>query len=281
MAWQVASLASIVASYFVALHVPPAARRQFINASPPWNMFLSMLILFLGTALVVWIGFNLVAELIEQVKLKEFDRQLGAMFGAAKGVLLCVLITLFSVALLSEPQRQAICNSKSGYYIAVLLDQADAVIPSELHQVLDPYIDRLDQQVPHEHTEGGFGLPAESWHRPAGSSADRGEAASAGQPSLDTQSSRRTPRCVVPGRRRRQACTDRRWPSSRGVRQRLLHDFPAKNRSQPNIRNIIGRWERASQEGPGSLGMPPYGALGRLSRGLLTVVKTAPSRPTC
>jgi len=25
--------------------------------------------------------------------------------------------------------------------------------------VLDPYIDRLDQQVPHQHTEGGFELP--------------------------------------------------------------------------------------------------------------------------
>ena len=158
-AWQIASLASIVASYIVALTFRQQIA-QYINATPPWNMFLSMLILFLGTSLVVWIGFNLVAEVIEKVKLKEFDRQIGAIFGLAKGVLLCVLVTLFAVTLLSEPQRKEICNSKSGYYIAVLLDKADAVIPSELHQVLDPYIDRLDQQVPHEHTEGGFELPS-------------------------------------------------------------------------------------------------------------------------
>jgi membrane protein required for colicin V production len=157
-AWQIASLASLVASYVVAMMFRQQLT-QYINASPPWNMFLSMLILFLGTSLVVWIGFNLVAEMIEKVKLKEFDRQIGAIFGLAKGVLLCVLITLFAVTLLSEPQRQAICNSRSGYYIAVLLDKADGVIPGELHQVLDPYIDRLDQQVPHEHTEGGFELP--------------------------------------------------------------------------------------------------------------------------
>lgn len=157
-AWQIASLASIVASYVVALMFRQQLA-QFINASPPWNMFLSMLILFLGTSLVVWIGFNLVAEVIEKVKLKEFDRQIGAIFGLAKGVLLCVLITLFAVTLLSEPQRQAICNSRSGYYIAVLLDKADGVIPGELHEVLDPYIDRLDQQVPHEHTEAGFEMP--------------------------------------------------------------------------------------------------------------------------
>jgi membrane protein required for colicin V production len=153
-AWQVASLSSMAASYVVALTFRQQLA-QYINATPPWNMFLAMLLLFLGTSLVVWIGFNLVAEVIEKVKLKEFDRQIGAIFGFAKGVLLCVLITLFAVTLLSEPQRQAICNSRSGYYIAVLLDKADAVIPSEVHQVLDPYIDRLDREIDHPHTEGG------------------------------------------------------------------------------------------------------------------------------
>ena len=150
LAWQIASLASIALSYFVALRFR-GQLAGIINAAPPWNVFLSMLILFLGTGLVVWVGFNFISELIEKVKLKEFDRQLGALFGAAKGVLLCVLITLFSVALLSDPQRQAICNSRSGYYIAVLLDRADMVIPQELHQVLEPYLDRFDRSIPHEH----------------------------------------------------------------------------------------------------------------------------------
>ena len=153
LAWQIASLASIALSYLVALNFrQPLA--GVIDASPPWNIFSAMLILFLGTGLVVWVGFNLVSELIERVKLKEFDRQLGAIFGAAKGVLLCVLITLFSVALLGDGQRQAICNSKSGYYIAVLLDRADAVIPKELHEVLEPYLDGFDRSVPHVHAEG-------------------------------------------------------------------------------------------------------------------------------
>jgi membrane protein required for colicin V production len=161
LAWQIASIASIGLSYVVALHFRmPLAR--VINASPPWNMFLAMLILFLGTGLIVWILFNLISEIIERVKLKEFDRQLGALFGAAKGVLLCVLITLFSVALLGDTQRQAICTSKSGYYIAVLLDRADLMIPRELHEVLAPYLDRLDRDIPHPHTaEGSFpaGVP--------------------------------------------------------------------------------------------------------------------------
>lgn len=168
LAWQIASIASIGLSYMVALHFRlPLAR--VINASPPWNIFLSMLILFLGTGLLVWIGFNLVSEFIERVKLKEFDRQLGAVFGAAKGVLLCVLITLFSVALLGDAQRQAICNSKSGYYIAVLLDRTDMMIPRELHDVLAPYLDRLDRDIPHPHAaDSSSPLPTEWSQRTSG-----------------------------------------------------------------------------------------------------------------
>jgi hypothetical protein len=105
--------------------------------------------------LIVWVLFNLISEAIERVKLKEFDRQLGALFGAAKGVLLCVLITLFSVALLSDDQRQAICNSRSGYYIAVLLDRAGGAIPPELHEVLGPYIEEFDRNVEHDHVQHG------------------------------------------------------------------------------------------------------------------------------
>ena len=149
----------MIASYIVALTFRQQLA-QHINATPPWNMFLAMLILFLGTSLVVWLGFNLIAEGIEKVKLKEFDRQIGALFGLAKGVLLCVLITLFGVTLLSDSQRQAICSSRSGYYIAILLDKADGVIPGELHQVLEPYLDRLENEIDHPHTEGvGFKLP--------------------------------------------------------------------------------------------------------------------------
>jgi membrane protein required for colicin V production len=151
LAWQVASIASIALSYVIALRFR-APLSGVINAAPPWNIFLSMLILFLGTGLIVWLGFNLVSEFIERVKLKEFDRQLGAVFGAAKGVLLCVLVTLFSVALLGDAQRQAICQSRSGYYIAVLLDRANPLIPHELHEVLAPYLDRLDKTIPHPHT---------------------------------------------------------------------------------------------------------------------------------
>lgn len=162
LAWQLASVASIALSYFVALNfrTPLAAIiNQSVEVKPPLDIFAAMLILFMGTSLIVWVGFNLISEIIEKVKLKEFDRQFGALFGAVKGVLLCVVITLFSVTLLSEPQQQAICNSRSGYYIAMLLDRADPIMPRELHQVLAPYISEFDQNVPHDHTAHKPGTP--------------------------------------------------------------------------------------------------------------------------
>ncbi len=94
----------------------------------------------------IWIGFRLVAGIIDRVRLKEFDRQLGALFGAAKGVLLCVLITFFAVSF-SNQASEMILVSRSGYYIAQLIDRAEAVMPDEIHHVLGPYLDKLDQKL--------------------------------------------------------------------------------------------------------------------------------------
>ena len=149
LAWQVASLAAIVASYVVAYRYrePVAA---WIPVQAPWRVFLAMLLLYVGTSLAIWIVFRLVSRLIDRVKLKDFDRQVGALLGFAKGVVLCMLITFFAVTLLGEKQRAAIVNSKSGYYIAVLLNRANLVIPDELHEVLQPYLDALDKRIPGE-----------------------------------------------------------------------------------------------------------------------------------
>jgi membrane protein required for colicin V production len=146
LAWQVASLAAIVASYYVAFHFRDELA-QHIHTTPPWNIFIAMLLLYVGTSFVIWVVFRLVSGFIDRLKLKEFDRQIGALFGLAKGVLLCVIITLFAVTLLGEEQRESIIHSRSGYYIAVLLDKADRLLPREVQEVLHPYIHELDSQL--------------------------------------------------------------------------------------------------------------------------------------
>jgi membrane protein required for colicin V production len=145
MAWQLASLASLVLSCFVAMHLSgPLA--PYISEREPWNRFIAMLVLYLATSLAVWLAFRLVAGAIDRVRLKEFDRQMGAMFGLAKGCLLCVVITFFAVTL-SETVRQAVLKSRSGKYIAVAIQKAAPVMPEEVRDVLGKYIDELDHKL--------------------------------------------------------------------------------------------------------------------------------------
>jgi membrane protein required for colicin V production len=114
-----------------------------LPGEPPINNVLAMLILFVVTSLAVWIGFRFISEAIEKIKLKEFDRQVGAMFGLAKGVLYCVVITLFAATLL-KGQREAIVSSKSGYYISRLLTKADPLLPDGVKDAIEPYVAELE-----------------------------------------------------------------------------------------------------------------------------------------
>jgi membrane protein required for colicin V production len=147
-AWQLASLASLALSYLAALRFSESLAPHF-GQQAPWNRFLAMLVIYLVTSLIIWVLFRLVAGFIDRLRLNEFDRQIGALFGAAKGLLLCLAVTFFAVTL-SPGTREAILRSRSGYYMAILLQRADPVMPPELHDILDPYLDKLQQGLdPH------------------------------------------------------------------------------------------------------------------------------------
>ena len=145
LAWQVASIASLVISCIVAVRFS-AQVAPYIYGQAPWNRFLAMLILFLVTSLVVWLLFRLVAGFIDRLKLKEFDRQMGALFGVAKGVLFCLVITFFAVTL-AEGSRRAVLNSHSGKFTAKLLQKATPVMPQEVRDVLGKYIDEFERKL--------------------------------------------------------------------------------------------------------------------------------------
>jgi membrane protein required for colicin V production len=145
-AWQIASIASLAISYVVACRYREQAA-TYIDAEPPWNSILAMLLLYVGTSFAIWIGFRVFSGMIDKVKLKEFDRHLGAILGMLKGSILCLLITMFGMTLLGSQQQEAICQSRSGYFIAQVLQRADGVLPKEVNEVVGPYLDRLDQQL--------------------------------------------------------------------------------------------------------------------------------------
>jgi membrane protein required for colicin V production len=144
-AWQLASIGSIGLSYIVAYKYREPFS-QSIQADPPWNRFLAMAILYVGTSLVIWVIFRMIRGTIDRMKLREFDRQVGAMFGLAKGAIYCLLITLFAVTLMGDRVREKIVSSKSGRYIAQVLDRSQAVIPTEIHDVVAPYLAKFDRR---------------------------------------------------------------------------------------------------------------------------------------
>ena len=164
LAWQVASFASIVASYLIAYQFR-GALASVIKAEAPWNMYLAMLILYLGTSLLVWVAFRLVKTTIDGIKLKEWDHHVGGVLGFAKGVVLCIIITLFAVTLLGEREQRHIVSSHSGYYMAVLLDKSHAVLPVEMNDQVHALIHKLDESLPddyerfHDHDHDHGSLP--------------------------------------------------------------------------------------------------------------------------
>jgi membrane protein required for colicin V production len=145
MVWQIASLASLLVSAWVALHFS-APLAPYFSATEPWNRFLAMLVLYVLTSLAIWLLFRMVSGIVDRIKLKEFDRQMGAMFGLAKGVLLCVVITFFAVTL-SESARQMVLKSYSGDAIARLTRNANPILPEDVRAVIGKYIDELDQKL--------------------------------------------------------------------------------------------------------------------------------------
>jgi membrane protein required for colicin V production len=146
MAWQIASLGSLVVSYFVALRFSRQIAPVF-GDSQPWNRFIAMLVIYVACSFAIWLVFRAVSQTIERVKLREFDKQLGAIFGFAKGVLLCAVITFFAVTLLPPDQMRTVIASKSGHYIGVLLEKTRAAVPPEYCDVVKPYLDTFEQRL--------------------------------------------------------------------------------------------------------------------------------------
>ena len=146
LAWQIASIASIVVSYFVAYRFRDQLAVH-ITLEDPWRRLVAMLVLYVASSLIIWFIFQNIKGAIEKAKLKDFDQQLGAIFGAVKGVAFCVVITLFSVSLLQPEMTQRIVDSRSGGYIARILDRSESLIPPELHQVLAPYLQKAEDRL--------------------------------------------------------------------------------------------------------------------------------------
>ena len=77
MAWQVASSASLVLSYGIALRFSTPLAPHF-GQQAPLNRFIAMAVLYAATSLIIWVAFRIVAGFINRVRLREFDRQMAS-----------------------------------------------------------------------------------------------------------------------------------------------------------------------------------------------------------
>jgi membrane protein required for colicin V production len=143
--WQIAWIAGIVASGFVAFRFAPVAA-PFFGQQAPWNRLCALLVLYVGTSLVIWLAFRVVSGAINAVHLSAFDHQLGLLFGLAKGGLLCVVITFFAVTL-APAYRGQIVASHSGRIVAEIISRADELLPRDIAESVDPFVKQFEERL--------------------------------------------------------------------------------------------------------------------------------------
>ncbi|MBQ9127647.1 MAG: CvpA family protein [Thermoguttaceae bacterium] len=88
-----------------------------VSIPEPWRAPVSALIVFCASLLALSVATRFVKRAVSLAGLKEFDRQVGALFGFFKGCAICVVLTFFCV-LASDKTRDLVDKSKSGPYLA-------------------------------------------------------------------------------------------------------------------------------------------------------------------
>ncbi|MDB4650225.1 CvpA family protein [Pirellulaceae bacterium] len=141
-AWQIATVAAFVVSYFVSAQFSVQIA-QYLGI----NELIAMFGLFIGTSLLIWIGYGFVHKQIEKMHLKSFDRQIGALVGLGSGIVICLIVTFFAVKLLGDSMSQKIVQSNSGNYITKLIGKMDGVLPDQLQEKVQPYVNELDKKL--------------------------------------------------------------------------------------------------------------------------------------
>jgi membrane protein required for colicin V production len=160
--WQLAVIAAVVLC-FVFSESLSLAIAPHIGLEPPLNRWVTMFALYVVFAFASFGVARWLRSWIEKLKFVEFDRHLGAVFGFAKGAVIALVLTFFVVTLADRAPglRETVFHSYSGQAAAIIMDRLHPVMPRELHDVLEPYIHRLDRpgldlqhshdQPPHEH----------------------------------------------------------------------------------------------------------------------------------
>lgn len=166
--WQLAAISAIVLCFVFAQTLSVTIAPMLPGLKPPLNRWAAMFLLYVGFSFISFAAARILKEALERAKFEEFDRHLGAVFGLLKGVVFCLVVTFFAVTL-AEDQRSNILASYSGRGAGFLMNRLHPILPDELHDVLEPYLDQIDPghsdlhigEDDHDHDDHGHDDPFE------------------------------------------------------------------------------------------------------------------------
>lgn len=145
MAWQIAPIASLVLGYLFAVPLSVATAPYF--GSPPTNQLFALVTMYILVSLAVYLVIRSVRDSIDKLKLTEFDRHLGAVLGAIKGILFTLALTLTLIAV-SATARDIILKSESSTIAARIFHRLYPILPKAVTDVLEPYVQHVRPHLP-------------------------------------------------------------------------------------------------------------------------------------
>ncbi len=160
---QAAWVGALILCFKFAGELAPAVE-PIIAVDQPLRKWIAMAIVYLGLCLVSFVAAGMLTTWLEKMKLKDFDRHLGALLGFVKGVVICMTVMFFALTL-SQSLRPIVSATKSAYVAAMLLHHIDPLIPMVPEGASDTVkniVDRFNQEL------GNPGNPAELDAQPSG-----------------------------------------------------------------------------------------------------------------
>ncbi len=130
--WQVASIASLVLGYVVAVPTSAQLAPRF-PGDPVVARGLALLVTYACVSGGVFLAAWMVRETLRRLRFEAFDRHLGMILGGLEGALLGVVATVFVVSL-SPRSRDPILTSPTGS----VLHATQGILPAEIRDHLTP-----------------------------------------------------------------------------------------------------------------------------------------------
>ncbi|KAB1440283.1 CvpA family protein [Pseudodesulfovibrio senegalensis] len=133
---EIISLVSIGLAYFMAsrYHEVLSPHLKVYLSSETTIRALSYVLIFFGVLLICWVLAKIIRQFLELALLGWLDRSAGAVFGAAEGALLCLLLLLLLQSFM--PDAQFLRDSQIVPHVQPAVDKLADFTPSDVRSTL-------------------------------------------------------------------------------------------------------------------------------------------------